>query len=159
WPAAWSPTARRRSTTCPAAATTSRARSRRTPSSSATPGTPRRPVTPPRADDNGSHGGAGMVDMEGEYFSPDRFRAYRDEAEPALLPLARQAAELFRGLGVRATANDWLLRQDWKRALALPLYRDLLGEGPRRRVLEVGGGLSALTLALARRHDYALVEL
>jgi hypothetical protein len=100
-----------------------------------------------------------MAGMELRHFSPAELGRYRAEADATVLPLARQAARLFQTLGVTATTNDWLLRQEWKRALAVPVFRDLLRDGPRLRVLEVGGGLSALTLELARRHDYTLIEL
>lgn len=72
----------------------------------------------------------------------------------------RDTAKLLDGLGVRGAANEWLERMPWKRALAAALLGDLIRDGaPRRRVLEIGGGLSALTLLLAERHDYTLVEM
>lgn len=72
----------------------------------------------------------------------------------------RDTTKLLDGLGVRGAANEWLERMPWKRALAAALLGDLLQEGcPRRRVVEIGGGLSALTLLLAERHDYTLVEM
>jgi hypothetical protein len=100
-----------------------------------------------------------MGKLEVAYFSPEDLQRYREPAQHIIAPAAQEAAELFRSLGIRATANDWLLQQEWKRALAVPLFLDLLQPGPPRRILEIGGGLSALTLALARRHDYTLIEL
>jgi hypothetical protein len=88
------------------------------------------------------------------------FQRWRDPADAWLLEAVRATAATFQQLGIQAVANDWLLRQDWKRVLAYLLYHDLLAEGAsRKRILEVGGGLSTLTEQLARRHDYSLIEL
>ena len=54
----------------------------------------------------------------------------------------------------------WLRESAPKRLMYDCLYGDLLGEdGPRRGVVDVGGGFSALTRRLLARHDYTLVEL
>lgn len=39
------------------------------------------------------------------------------------------------------------------------LYGDLLGDSPRRRVLDIGGGLTCFTRFLAQKHDYELIDL
>ncbi|MBI2809141.1 MAG: hypothetical protein HYX68_29515 [Planctomycetes bacterium] len=95
-----------------------------------------------------------------EHFSPAVFESWRTDADAWLVPLVQESAARFQTLGIQAVANDWLLRQDWKRALAYRLFHDLLSEAaPRRRILEIGGGLSAVSELLARKHDYTLVEL
>jgi len=57
------------------------------------------------------------------------------------------------------TCQRWLRQTPPKRLIYERLYGDLLRGGAPRRVLDVGGGLSALTRELARHHDYTLVEL
>lgn len=53
----------------------------------------------------------------------------------------------------------WLRQTAPKRAIWSHLYGDLLEPGECRRVLDVGGGITALSAELARRHDYLLVDL
>ena len=94
------------------------------------------------------------------HFDPALFERCRAEADAWLVDSAQETATRFQTLGIQAIANDWLLRQPWKRVLAHQLFHDLLGAtASRRRILEVGGGLSVLTEQLARRHDYTLIEL
>jgi hypothetical protein len=57
----------------------------------------------------------------------------------------------------RLTCQEWLMRTPPKRMIFDALYGDLL-EGPRRTVLDVGGGLTSLSRELAQRHDYTLVD-
>jgi len=55
------------------------------------------------------------------------------------------------------TSQRWLMQDVGKRAVFAALYGDLLRtEG--QRVLDVGGGLSALGRTLSERHDYVLVD-
>ncbi len=58
--------------------------------------------------------------------------------------------------------NEWMHRMENKRMVYADVYGDLLkdtGEGQsRKRVLDVGGGFSALTKVLARNTDYTLVD-
>lgn len=56
------------------------------------------------------------------------------------------------------TCQRWLVQSPAKRLIYDMLYGDLLA-GAQRRVLDVGGGLSALTRRLASRHRYELVDL
>lgn len=56
------------------------------------------------------------------------------------------------------TSQRWLLQTPAKRLVYDMLYGDLL-DNAGGRVLDVGGGLSALTRRLAARHRYALVDL
>jgi hypothetical protein len=56
------------------------------------------------------------------------------------------------------TVQRWLAETPAKRLTVDLLYGDLL-EGPPRSVLDVGGGLSALTRLLAARHEYELLDL
>jgi hypothetical protein len=56
------------------------------------------------------------------------------------------------------TSQRWLRQTPAKRLIFDMLYGDLL-DGAGRHVLDVGGGLSALTRRLAARHRYELVEL
>ena len=56
------------------------------------------------------------------------------------------------------TSQRWLLETPAKRLVYDMLYGDLL-DGEGRRVLDVGGGLSALTRRLDARHRYELVDL
>lgn len=94
------------------------------------------------------------------HFSPNECSRLQKEADTILLPMVEDAARLFAQHSIKAVANDWLLKQPWKRSLALHVFGDLLQEtSARLRILEVGGGLSALTRALAVRHDYSLIEL
>jgi ABC-type polysaccharide/polyol phosphate transport system ATPase subunit len=58
----------------------------------------------------------------------------------------------------RLTCQRWLAETPAKRLIYDMLYGDLLGAGGRR-VLDVGGGLTALTRRLALRHRYELVDL
>jgi hypothetical protein len=58
----------------------------------------------------------------------------------------------------RFTFDRWLRQVDAKRLLFDQIYGDLLGEGPRRHVLDVGGGYSSLTRVLLARHRYELVD-
>jgi len=53
------------------------------------------------------------------------------------------------------TSQNWLRDSAPKRAVFDQLYGDLL-ESDRKRILDVGGGLSSLTRLLATRHDYEL---
>ncbi len=94
------------------------------------------------------------------HFNPDECARHQAEADALLLPMAERCAQLFAEHGIQAVANDWLLKQAWKRSLALSVFGDLLqNSAPRLRILEIGGGLSAISHALASRHDYTLVEL
>lgn len=94
------------------------------------------------------------------HFTPAECASRQADADGLLLPFVEEAARLFAQHSIKAVANDWLLKQAWKRSLALEMFGDLLDErGPRRRILEVGGGLSALSYELARRHEYTLIEL
>lgn len=57
----------------------------------------------------------------------------------------------------KLTSHRWLMEDVGKRAVFAALYGDLLrAEG--RRMLDVGGGLSALGRTLSKRHDYVLVD-
>lgn len=89
-------------------------------------------------------------------FSQDVDAEHRAAGDQLAAAVA-EAQAVFDRLGVSATANRWLADMQWKRALAAALVGDLL-DGPRRTVVEIGGGLSGLTLALARTHDYRLLE-
>ena len=54
----------------------------------------------------------------------------------------------------------WLRQTPAKRFIFHHMYGDLLAPDARgMRVLDVGGGLTAFTAELARRHDYCLIEL
>lgn len=58
------------------------------------------------------------------------------------------------------TCQKWLRETPPKRLVFEQLYGDLLHEGcPRLRVLDIGGGVTALSSILAERHDYHLVDL
>lgn len=94
------------------------------------------------------------------HFTPAVFEHCRAQADAWLLAPVRESAARFQSLDIQAVANDWLQKQDWKRVLAYQLFHDLLNDAsPHCRILEVGGGLSALSEQLARRHDYTLIEL
>jgi hypothetical protein len=56
------------------------------------------------------------------------------------------------------TSQRWLRETPAKRLIYDLLYGDLL-DGAGRHILDVGGGLSALTRRLASRHRYELVDL
>lgn len=55
--------------------------------------------------------------------------------------------------------QKWLRDSAPKRLIFERLYGDLLHETTRRRVLDVGGGLTCFTRLLAERHDYTLVDM
>jgi hypothetical protein len=58
------------------------------------------------------------------------------------------------------TIHRWLRDTPSKRMIFDEMYGDLLfGRGERLRILDVGGGVSALTRLLARRHDYRLIDI
>lgn len=62
--------------------------------------------------------------------------------------------------GIQGMGCDrWICESLPKRCMFHHLYGDLFGDGPRRRVLDVGGGLTRLTARLAKMHDYTLSEL
>lgn len=95
-----------------------------------------------------------------QHFSPQVCQHYQAQADSALLPLISKAAALFASQSIKAVSNDWLAQQSWKRVIGLQLTEDLFGPAaPRRTILDVGGGLSAFTLELARQHAYTLLEL
>ena len=76
-----------------------------------------------------------------------------------LLDGVKATEDLFTRLGITGVANDWLLKMPWKRSLAWLMYGDLLGNrAAPRNILEIGGSLSYITLELARRHRYRLLE-
>ncbi|MGH8546266.1 MAG: hypothetical protein ACREX3_22115 [Gammaproteobacteria bacterium] len=56
------------------------------------------------------------------------------------------------------TCQRWLRNSPAKRCIYEAMYGDLIEGAGRRCVLDVGGGLTALTRELARRHDYTLVD-
>jgi hypothetical protein len=97
--------------------------------------------------------------LEVRHFSSAVFEAYRHRGDQLLETCLEPADRLFRELGVTATANAWYLQSAWKRALGVLVYGDLLKDSEASRVLEIGGGLSGITLALANAHDYHLVDL
>ncbi|MBI1830209.1 MAG: class I SAM-dependent methyltransferase, partial [Planctomycetes bacterium] len=98
--------------------------------------------------------------LEISHFAPAVFERDRHQAEAWLQPLLGQSAHRFQSLGIHGIADEWLQQQPWKRVLAFQLFHDLLDPStPRRRILEVGGGLSAITERLALQHDYSLIEL
>ena len=55
--------------------------------------------------------------------------------------------------------QQWLRQTPAKRCIYEKLYGDLFRLSERRRVLDVGGGLTSLTRQLAHQHDYELVDL
>lgn len=60
----------------------------------------------------------------------------------------------------RFASHRWLCDSPPKRMIFDELYGDLLRpDGVRRNVLDVGGGLTALTRPLAQRHDYLLLDI
>lgn len=57
------------------------------------------------------------------------------------------------------TSHRWLQESAPKRMIFSALYGDLLDERRGVRVLDVGGGYSALTRLLVLRHEYTLLDL
>ena len=57
------------------------------------------------------------------------------------------------------TIQRWLKDTPPKRAVFEQVYGDLFKDGPRKSVLDVGGGFCALTRELAKNHDYDLLEI
>ncbi len=57
------------------------------------------------------------------------------------------------------TCQRWLRDTPAKRYIYQELYGDLLNASAPQRILDVGGGLTGMTPALAKKHDYTLVEL
>lgn len=56
------------------------------------------------------------------------------------------------------TCQRWLRDVPAKRFVFARLYGDLI-DGPRRRVLDVGGGLTSFSRLLAQRNDYTLLDI
>jgi len=87
--------------------------------------------------------------------TPERLTTYAEEDRIGRLlkDEAQAGDETF-------TAHRWLQDSPAKRLMYECVYGDLMREdAPRRRVLDVGGGASALTRRLVARHDYTLLEL
>lgn len=59
----------------------------------------------------------------------------------------------------RLVCNTWLEDSPAKRLVFNYLYSDLLCEGKRLKVLDIGGGVSALTKLLGFKHDYTLIDI
>jgi len=59
----------------------------------------------------------------------------------------------------RSTCHAWLANSLPKRFIFNKFYGDLLADGKRRSVLDIGGGLTGFTEQLALQHDYNLVDL
>lgn len=57
------------------------------------------------------------------------------------------------------TCQKWLVDSAAKRAIFAALYGDLLRPGPKRRILDIGGGLTCFTSPMATDHDYTLVDI
>jgi hypothetical protein len=74
-------------------------------------------------------------------------------------PIAAMATVLALPGDTSLTCQRWLDQSPPKRLVFERLYGDLLRGEQRLRVLDVGGGLTAFTRELARRHDYVLVDL
>ena len=55
--------------------------------------------------------------------------------------------------------QQWLEQTPAKRLLFSALYGDLLDSAPHRRVLDIGGGISTVTRALAHANDYRIVDI
>lgn len=72
-------------------------------------------------------------------------------------PRIARAKQLFDSINVAAESNRWLEGQAWKRVVTDWVYRPLL-ENPDWPVLDVGGGLGAPVVELARNPLYELVE-
>lgn len=68
-------------------------------------------------------------------------------------------AECARAGDAQLTCQKWLRSSAAKRLIFDRLYGDLLDSASALRVLDVGGGLTALTHTLASRHDYTLVDM
>ena len=57
------------------------------------------------------------------------------------------------------TCQRWLRESAPKRFIYDKLYADVLSCNERRRILDIGGGLTAFSRELASRHDYYLIDL
>lgn len=83
----------------------------------------------------------------------DRLAAYlADDRFGALLERASRPGD------ERLTCQRWLLSTPPKRYSGDILYGDLANRR-NLRILDIGGGLTAMTRLLAERHDYTLVDL
>jgi len=100
-----------------------------------------------------------IADIALAHVSPDFVATRQAHADALISSLLSEGDEVFEQLRTTAKAQHWLREMPWKRVVAAELVGDLL-EGTRQaRVLEVGGGLSGITLRLAQKQDYQLVEL
>lgn len=97
--------------------------------------------------------------LEVRHFSPAVFEAHRQAGDALFNDRLASADALFKRLGVTGISNNWHLQSAWKRSLGTFVYADLLEGKSNRRVLEIGGGLSGITMALANANDFRLVEL
>jgi hypothetical protein len=86
--------------------------------------------------------------------SAEALDGYLAGGDPVLKMLDAAARPVDEGFA----SQRWLRDAAPKRLIFQELYGDLLVEGPRRRVLDVGGGFTSLTRELLTRHDYCLLD-
>ena len=97
--------------------------------------------------------------LEFLHFSQSVFEKERRQADDQIMPMLCKTDDVFEKLQITGAAQEWLKQQQWKRTIAFLLYGDLLTkERLTKRILEIGGGLSCTTLALAQSYNYALIE-
>ena len=93
------------------------------------------------------------------HFSQSVFEKERHQADDQLMPMLCKTDDIFEKLQITGAAQEWLKKQQWKRTIAYLLFADLLTKRElTKRILEIGGGLSCTTLALAQNNNYALIE-
>ena len=92
-----------------------------------------------------------MTDLD--VFSPEQLEKYQKDDRLLKLLETRNAGEAF-------TSHRWLKDSLPKRMIFDAVYGALLDDDvERKRVLDVGGGVTALTPALVRNHEYTLVDI
>nr|ABQ76009.1 hypothetical protein [uncultured haloarchaeon] len=93
------------------------------------------------------------------YYSPDTAQEWLNSRAETIHTDAQRTEEWLNEIGIDSTTNQWLVDQTWKRALSNMIYKDLLAtDSDNQRVVEIGGDLNAITLKLAKQHDYTLIE-
>jgi len=73
--------------------------------------------------------------------------------------ILRLLEEVGRPGDEQLAVQQWLAQTPAKRMAFSALYGDILGLTSRRRVLDVGGGITALTRVLAQSNDYYVLDI
>ncbi len=87
-------------------------------------------------------------------FSPALLNAYKKN--DSILKLLLSSNDKF---DQQFTSHKWLLDSVSKRLVFYYMYGDLLEDGEKKSVLDVGGGYTSITKEFIKRHDYTLLDI